>query len=79
MDSTAKLREQWNNGEPDAEWSTYSPEGHVLYYAAYSEGIVLRLGDGSPIFIVAELARRMAARVIRDFGPTKTGNVPFSG
>lgn len=79
MDTTSKLEQQWENGAPDSEWSTHTAEGQILYYAAYSEGVVLHAAKREPIFINAETARRLATRIFRDFGATETGRDPFAG
>lgn len=62
--------EGWN--EPDTEWSTPG-----LFYAGYPKGVELIFEGRKPIYIDAETARRLAARIVRDFGETQTGFVPF--
>ena len=42
----------------DAEWS-----GPDVYYGACRKGVELQLGNRKPVFLEAETARRLAARI----------------
>lgn len=58
--------------ELETEWSAPG-----LYYGGYPEGVELVFEGRKPVFVDAETARRLAARIMRDFGETETGFVPF--